>query len=194
MDASEAHEKPIPPAVAKLKNEDSDSDYARRQKMQRSFSQDIREEREDLKEAAEHSLNIILYLSIDGNVKWVSSSWQDVIGTPTESIIGKPIADIVIEDKNAFANAVENLQKDDSRSIIVRFSTHVGKLSALSPKSLPPDISEDAPESDTDDSKENEAAPRHTIDLEAQGIVVYDRTSGEISHVINIKIPCAFLC
>lgn len=37
-------------------------------------------EKDDLKEAAEHSLNVILHLNLDGTIRWVSLSWEDVIG------------------------------------------------------------------------------------------------------------------
>jgi serine/threonine-protein kinase RIM15 len=189
MDTSEPQTKPIIPTVALLRVED-DSDHARRHKMERSVSQDIREEREDLKEAAEHSLNVILDLSLDGHTKWVSPSWQEVVGTPTESIIGKPIADIVIGDKEAFIAAADHLQKDDSRSIIVRFSTPIGKMSLLSPKTSRGSVDaatleQKIPaEGQPEESEEAESEePQHTIDLEAQGIVVYDRATGAVSHV-----------
>lgn len=170
----------MPLAVAALK-EQAAIEAVPRLQMERSFSQDIREERRDLKEAAEHSLNVILDLSLDGTVKWVTQSWKDVIGTPTESVVGKPIADILIDDKNAFTDAVQKLQKDDSRSLIVRFSTRVGSLSLLSPKVVGPET----PNAEVDaEEKESEGEPpQNLIQLEAQGIVVYDRTSGEVSHV-----------
>lgn len=37
-------------------------------------------EKDELKEAAEHSYNVILHLNLDGTVRWVSPSWDDVIG------------------------------------------------------------------------------------------------------------------
>jgi len=40
------------------------------------------EETEDLRQAAEQSQreNVLLELTLDSIIKWVSSSWQDVIG------------------------------------------------------------------------------------------------------------------
>ena len=49
------------------------------EKMSRTVSMDFREEREDLKKAAEESLNAILELDLEGNVRWVSPSWQDFV-------------------------------------------------------------------------------------------------------------------
>ena len=40
--------------------------------MDRSYSEDMRAEREDLREAAEETLNVILDLGLDGHIKWVS--------------------------------------------------------------------------------------------------------------------------
>ena len=109
-------------------------------RMRRTTSQDIREGTEDLKEAAEQSLNVILDLSLDGVVRWVSPSWADVVGTAPDSMQGKPVADVLLENPNAFADAVEVLRKDASRSQIVRFDVPMGPLSKLSPP-LPGDQS-----------------------------------------------------
>jgi hypothetical protein len=40
----------------------------------------MRAEKEDLKEAAEESYNVIMDLNLDGRVRWVSPSWDTVIG------------------------------------------------------------------------------------------------------------------
>jgi serine/threonine-protein kinase RIM15 len=153
-----------PPAVAQLRAQGGDP-------MGRSLSADIREEREDLREAAEQTLNVILDLSFDGIIRWVSPSWTDVIGTTTESVHGKPIKDLVVgDDKDIFAQAVESMQKDDSRSQIIRFTIPLGSASKLAPREEP---------------TEGEATeqPPATIDLEGQGIMIYDRSSGGASHV-----------
>jgi len=137
--------------------------------MQRSLSQDIREEREELREAAEQSLNIILDLNLDGTVRWASPSWVDVIGTPVASVEGTRISDLVVGDnQDIFGQIVDSLRKDDSRSQFIRFSTRLGPLSKLLP---------------VDKLKMDEEAEPEVIDLEAQGIMVYDGTSGGESHV-----------
>jgi len=56
------------------------NDISMRRPMERTPSMAIRAEKEDLKEAAEDSFNVILDLNLDGNVRWVSPSWEDVIG------------------------------------------------------------------------------------------------------------------
>ncbi|WES02054.1 hypothetical protein PX690_21550 [Bacillus velezensis] len=67
-----------PPAVSHLRAEAG--------MMERSLSADIREEREDLRQAAEETLNVIMDLSMDGTINWVSPSWSDVIGTTLDSV------------------------------------------------------------------------------------------------------------
>lgn len=149
---------------------------------------DIREEREDLKEAAEQTLNVILDLGLDGCVRWVSPSWKDVIGTSQDSVRGKPIADILLTNKTAFADAVESMKKDDSRSQIIRFSVEMGPESVL--RAPPLDSPIDA---DGDVEEPGEVCePDNTLSLEAQGIMVYNRSSGGESHVSQTaKSNCA---
>lgn len=154
-----------PPAVSSLRAE------AIGRAMERSLSEDIREEREELREAAEQTLNVIVDLSLNGSIRWVSPSWVDVIGTQPSAVEGTPIADLIIsEDKAAFADAIESMKKDDSHSQYIRFTVYLGLLSQLLP------IGE-MPENDA------AGAERPTVELEAQGIMVYDRTTGGESHV-----------
>ena len=146
---------------------------------------DIADEREDLKEAAEQSLNVILDLGLDGVVRWLSPTWRDVIGTPIEEVQGKPIADILIGEKDIFINAVESMQKDDSRSHIVRFSVRMGSASVLQHR-----LSSDDSATADGDVLNGELAPdNQTLDLEGQGIMVYDRSSSNESHVSALRPP-----
>lgn len=154
-----------PPVVSQLRAQAAGS------QMERSLSEDIREEREDLREAAEQTLNVIMDLSLDGNIRWVSPSWTDVIGTTLDSVQGKPIVELLIGDnKEVFSEVVESMKKDDTRSQIVRFTVQLGPASKLAPLEIPGELKED----DQDPA---------TIDLEGQGIMVYDRSSGGESHV-----------
>jgi len=160
-----------PPAVSSLRAQAGGQ-------MERSLSADIREEREDLREAAEQTLNVIMDLSLDGSIRWVSPSWTDVIGTTLESVQGKPIKDILIGDnKEVFADVVESMKKDDSRSQIIRFTVQLGPKSKLGPLQVPDQLKA---ESEDGESSQSDSA---TIDLEGQGIMVYDRSSGGESHV-----------
>ncbi|CAG8954929.1 hypothetical protein HYFRA_00008617 [Hymenoscyphus fraxineus] len=167
-----------PPAVSKLRA------HAGGQ-MERSLSADIREEREDLREAAEQTLNVILDLSLDGCIRWVSPSWTDVIGTTLESVQGKPIKDLIVSDnKEVFAEVVESIKKDDSRSQIIRFTVQLGPVSKLLPVTIPEQLLEKNEEGGSDVQVEPA-----TIDLEGQGIMVYDRSSGGESHTMWMIRP-----
>lgn len=153
-----------PPAVASL----------RAGRMERSLSEDIREEREELREAAEQTLNVIVDLNLDGTIRWVSPSWVDVIGTQPESVVGTPIADLIVsENPNVFSEVAESMKQDDRRSQFVRFAVKLGSVSRL----LPLDM-----------VKEPEQAAEPVVaDLEAQGIMVYSGPSGGESHVSRLR-------
>ncbi|KAK3366882.1 hypothetical protein B0T24DRAFT_370913 [Lasiosphaeria ovina] len=143
--------------------------------MERSLSEDIREEREELREAAEQTLNIILDLNLDGTIRWVSPSWVDVIGTPPESVTGAAIADLIVgENPSIFTDTIENMQKDDLRSRFIRFGLCLGPLSKLLPLEM---------------LKESDDSTLPVIDLEAQGIMVYDIASGGESHTMWMVRP-----
>ncbi|TDZ65861.1 Serine/threonine-protein kinase RIM15 [Colletotrichum trifolii] len=161
-----------PPAVASLRSQAG--------AMERSFSEDIREEREELREAAEQTLNVILDLNLDGTIRWVSPSWTDVIGTQPDSVKDTAIADLIVsENKTVFADTVESMKSDDSRSRRVRFAIIAGPLSKLLPM-------DDLQDLHTDNAEQR--APE-AIELEAQGIMVYDGVSGGESHTMWMIRP-----
>ena len=173
-----------PPAVTALKQEAAGTS-PHRVHMERTISQDIREEREDLKEAAEHSLNVIMDLDLDGKIRYVSDSWKDVIGTHPDQVVGKHVTEIVLSDTAQFAETIESIRKDDSRSRITRFSVAMGPLSVLKRKRSRRQEGEEGdsvPPSPTKDDDEEQI-----LNLEAQGIMVYDRTTGIESHVSSIS-------
>ncbi|KAH8841111.1 hypothetical protein MCOR27_008712 [Pyricularia oryzae] len=158
-----------PPAVSSLRADSAGM-------MRRSLSEDIREEREELREAAEQTLNVIMDLNLDGRIRWVSPSWVDVIGTLPESVQGVAISDLIVSDnKTIFAEIVESMQKDDSKSQFIRFVVNLGPLSRLA---------------SLDAAMEGDAQPeRETLELEAQGIMVYDTSSGGESHTMWMVRP-----
>ncbi|KAI1447669.1 hypothetical protein F5Y02DRAFT_432325 [Annulohypoxylon stygium] len=160
-----------PPAVSSLRAQ------AIGRSMERSLSADIREEREELREAAEQTLNVIVDLNLDGTIRWVSPSWADVVGTQPDTVEGTAIADLIIsEEKSAFAEAITSMREDDSRSQYIRFTVALGPSSKLHP-------AEDCKEAEDDES-----GPA-TVELEAQGIMVYDRTTGNESHTMWMIRP-----
>lgn len=171
-----------PPAVTALRKEASGSSAQQRVNMERTVSQDMREEREDLKEAAEHSLNIIMDLDLTGKVRYVSPSWRDVVGTAPDEVVGKPVLDIIFAGKDGFAETIESVRKYDQRSHIARFSVCMGPHSMLRRKRSKPAVDgeqQSVPPSPTKTEDEEE----QILNLEAQGIMVYDRATGAESHV-----------
>lgn len=180
-----------PPAVMALRQEAD----PKRLPMERTLSEDMREEREDLKEAAEQTLNVILDLGLDGRIKWVSPSWRQVVGSPVESVEGRMISDVLENNATAFQDAIEAMKEDDSRSRFIRFSLRMGPDSVLkySPEPRPPEPEKEhektqegqeqeiAKEGTQDD--EEEEWHRDILDMEAQGIMVFDRSADGSGHV-----------
>ncbi|KZF23739.1 kinase-like protein [Xylona heveae TC161] len=189
MAESEQKEFLLPPAVVALKEGRPRDPSKNRVTVERTLSADIREGREDLKEAAEQTLVVILDVDLDGVIRWVTPSWRDVIGTAPESVQGRPISDVLLDNKNAFADAAEFMKKDDSRSHIIRFSVRMGPDSRLKPN--PIDAAVHAEEEGFRPEEVSETEGTSVISLEAQGILVYDRTSGEVSHTMWMVRPSA---
>ena len=145
--------------------------------MERSYSQDIRDEREVLREAAEQTLNTIVDLNLDGTIKWVSPSWTDVVGSQFESVNGLPISELLISEPNTvFSDVVETMKSDDSKSHRIRFTMKSGPMSKLW-------IPKEPTETDAEGKANAEDEAVQAIELEAQGIMVYDSVSGGESHV-----------
>lgn len=187
-----------PPAVTALRQEARTLD-PKFQPTTRSLSDNMREERQDLKEAAEQTLNVIVNLDLDGRVKWVSPSWRQVVGTSPELIEGHMISDILIGNKNVFQDAIEAMKVDDSRSRFIRFALPMGPDSLLressqSRSSEPQEAEaneegegalgkiEEAPQEKTE-----EEYPYGVLSMEAQGIMVFDRTADGASHVGHVS-------
>ena len=171
MSAHEGIRRPslAPPAVTALRDEGT----RERMPIERTHSMDIRSEREDLKTAAEQSLNVILDLGLDGVIRWVSPSWKDVVGTLVESVKNTPIADLLLSNRDAFANAIQSMKEDDSKSRVIRFQVRKGPLSVLKQNI----------EEDEEDAEEDAEDEEQVLNLEGQGIMVYDRSSDGEGHV-----------
>ncbi|KAI5289406.1 rim15, signal transduction response regulator [Ascosphaera aggregata] len=175
----------------------------------RSFSENIRAEREDLREAAEHTRNVILDLGLDGRVKWVSPSWTRIIGTLTKGIEGCDVKDILVGDKEVFDRAVEELRRDDSRSQMVRVWVRLGPLSVFWREESLGEENEveekrkrnvgsgdqeeklgDNKDADGEsESTEKEERSENILQLEGQGIMVFDRFTGQESHTMWMLRP-----
>lgn len=170
------------PAITALRDETATTLGARAPaRMDRTVSTDMRSEREDLQNAAEQTLNVILDLALDGTIRWVSPSWKEVVGFSAESVKGKPIAELLQSSKDAFTNAINTMKKDDSKSQLIRFRLHMGPLSVLKQVFC----EKDEASMEVDDNHED--TEEQFINLKGQGIMVYDRTSGDESHVCMLS-------
>lgn len=173
-----------PPAITALKGAAGFGSEVVRHAMERSFSQDIQEGTQDLKEAAEQTRNIILDLSLDGHVRWVSPSWTDVVGTELDAVRGHKISEFISDNPDVFDSAIEALKSNDLKSQIVKFAIKIGTASDMAPM-LPTDDGK-AP---SQDNVETDETGKATLELEAQGIMVYDRSSGGESHTMWMLQP-----
>lgn len=135
--------------------------------MLRTASKDVRTDREDLRSAAEQSLNVILDLDLQGHIRWVSPSWRDVVGTNPDSVKGVPISSLCPSNPTVFAHAIESMRADDSKSRHIRFQIGLGPDSQL----------------------DSDAVEDNKIVLKGQGIMVYERGSQTESHVSHAVIP-----
>ncbi|PWY89104.1 hypothetical protein BO70DRAFT_393618 [Aspergillus heteromorphus CBS 117.55] len=185
-----------PPAVTALRQEARSIDP--RFSPSRSPSVDyMREEREDLKQAAEQTLNVIVDLDLDGRVKWVSPSWKQVVGTVSESIEGRMISEIIVGNKNVFHDAIESMKEDDSRSRFIRFAVQMGPDSVLKFSPEPRPVETEVGNTETTEAVEiQEELPekqedRHhdLLHLEGQGIMVFDRTADGVGHTMWMLRP-----
>ena len=179
----------VPPAVTALKEEAAVVNKPRGH-MERTVSTDIREEREDLEKAAEPSLNAIMDLNLDGTIRWISPSWEELTGALPDTIVGQPIAEIITcDNQKIFTDAIDSMRKDDSKSRIIRFMVDcVGQDD---------DTEEEQDQEKSMDKSEQLKATtsNEQILLEAQGIMVYDRSTGQESHVssAHVKIDLSLI-
>ncbi|KAJ5475309.1 hypothetical protein N7539_008375 [Penicillium diatomitis] len=182
-----------PPAVTALRQEARNVTPI----MKRSFSEDMREEREDLKEAAEQTLNIIVDLDLQGRIKWVSPSWKQVVGSAPESVEGRMISDMLVGNPNVFRDAIEAMKVDDSRSRFIRFTIQMGPDSVLkfAPEPRPGTAGSDTKPDDhgVDDPQPPSLAEGgndlDVITMEGQGIMVYEPTDNQTGHSMWMLRP-----
>ncbi|KAJ5966654.1 hypothetical protein N7501_002902 [Penicillium viridicatum] len=176
-----------PPAVTALRQEARNIDP----KMVRTLSDNMREEREDLKEAAEQTLNIIVDMDLEGCVKWVSPSWRQVVGSSPESVEGRMISGILLGNKDVFRDAIESMKQDDSRSRFIRFALQMGPDSVLkyAPEPPPAATENQAKTEEGDEKSQEEEHDRNVLNMEGQGIMVYDRTDDEAGHTMWMLRP-----
>ncbi|KAK4988086.1 rim15, signal transduction response regulator [Elasticomyces elasticus] len=176
-----------PPTLLALKREAIRDGFQRGQ-MERTISMDIREEREDLQKAAEQTVNCIMDLDLEGHIRWVSPSWEDVVGIPAESVRGKAVCDLLVDNPTVFADAVDSMRKDDSKSQIIRLRIvrHAKPTLQHQKDTAKPTSSETQNEPGFPELLPPED---EIVALEAQGIMVRDRDAGSQSHTMWMIKP-----
>ncbi|KAJ5781354.1 hypothetical protein N7457_006514 [Penicillium paradoxum] len=177
-----------PPAVTALRQEARNIDP----KMVRTLSDDMREEREELKEAAEQTLNIIVDMDLEGRIKWVSPSWKQVVGSSPDLVEGRMISEILLGNKDVFRDAIESMRQDDSRSRFIRFALEMGPDSVLkySPELPPMAPKHETAEEQAEQTVDIPIEDNHSVlNMEGQGIMVYDRTDDEAGHTMWMLRP-----
>ena len=176
---------PSPPAITAIKQEARSTD-PRNSPMTRSFTDNMREEREDLKEAAEQTLNIIVDIGLDGCIKWVSPSWRQVVGTPPELAEGRMISDVLVTNKNVFNDAIESMKEDDSHSRFIRFAVRLGPDSVLrkqrssAPQRVPEEKEEEEEKGQDDKTLVEEEVPKREEEVaEFQSLPAVEEEKGK---------------
>lgn len=86
----------------------------------------------------------VLELDLDCNIKFLSKSWESIVGTKITKIVNKPIHDIIVgteNDRNVFSEAINNMTIDDE-TYRIRFTVETNliqnhnPLSCSSPNSI----------------------------------------------------------
>lgn len=166
---------PLNPAITTIRDAETTRSTAPRLHVDRTASTIMQEEGNDLRSAAEQSMNVILDLDLDGRIRWASPSWQELVGTTPESIQGKPIGELLPDhQKNVFADAVKSLRKDDSGSKVVRFSVSTGTTGKTQ------DDQSQRNGGEGSFGERQQSAEERLIDLEAQGITIYGETDSAL--------------
>lgn len=146
-------------------------------------------ENEELATATNETSSIIVEMSLEApiHIRWVSSSWQEIIGSGIDiferydtnmsrsdpkELLGKPIADCLAdEDKACFTRATEKLLEDDSQSVRTRFWLAMPNTTSTS----------------------ETAAPPEALEIDANGILIHDRMIGVPTHASGPRIWCLFI-
>lgn len=136
-------------------------------------------ENEELATATNETSSIIVELSLEApiSIRWVSSSWQEIIGyeskhrlkssphisrSDPKDLLGQPIAGCLAdEDKACFSRATEKLLQDDSQSVRTRFWLAIPNNKPVSESIGPPEA----------------------LEIDANGILIHDRMVGVPTHV-----------
>ncbi|KAJ1965738.1 rim15, signal transduction response regulator [Dipsacomyces acuminosporus] len=104
--------------------------------------------------AVDQGLNILMEVSLDGRVRYVSPAWQRLLGSDPEELVDCPVSAIFdAEDVQVCRSAVEQLLADNTRTVETTIKVHCPDYSAVA-------------------------------SVEAKGMLIYNRSRNEPSHVL----------
>ncbi|KAG5519964.1 hypothetical protein PMAC_000241 [Pneumocystis sp. 'macacae'] len=136
-------------------------------------------------------INILIELSLDGKLKWLSPSWKDIVGIDSKQALGRPISDFLVGDDNVFSRAINVLLEDDSHIFRIYFNV-VTNLSPID--EIERDISFISNNEETASFKnKNEVSSRKkltgVLEMEGHGILIRDRFTSNAIHTMWIARP-----
>lgn len=168
------------------------------------------EEKINLRLASKNSMTVVMELDMDGNVRYLSKSWESLVGSPVKRIVGRPVSDIIVgnnpEDFKVFHNAMDQMVRDDltykikfmvrlyggRRRIGDYILDNASNLSMTSPTGSVDNSSLDSEEEYKDASSSNfsevsdgeDKRENDIMELEAQGILIHDGKTRLPTHSI----------
>ncbi|KAG4303206.1 hypothetical protein PCK1_000544 [Pneumocystis canis] len=150
-------------------------------------------EEQDLKQTAKESqrINILIELSLDGKFKWLSPSWEEIVGINPEKVIGRPISEFIFGDDNVFTRATNVLLKDDSHIFRIHFNI-ITNLPTIDEREmgvfLPFNDNGNAYSKDDNDLLYRENLTG-ILEMEGHGILIRDRFTSNAIHTMWIARP-----
>ncbi|SCU79107.1 LAME_0A07250g1_1 [Lachancea meyersii CBS 8951] len=133
---------------------------------------------EYLKVATDTSASILMELNMDGRIRYLSSIWEDIVGTSVSDIVGQVISDILMgtdQDRSVFQRATDLMIREDC-SYRVRFLVECD-LNDTDAKTVP------------DSNLGASPVQPDTIELEAQGVVISSVIDNVPTHSMWIVKP-----
>lgn len=129
---------------------------------------------------------LVLELDLDCNIKFISKSWESIVGTKIAKIINKPIHDIIVgdeEDKNVFTKAT-NIMTMDDETYRIRFMT---ETNLVRPNNDLPPLSSSSSAS----SKDSASSNTNSANDENETETINSKTSNDNSDNDSLSIHSA---
>ncbi|KAJ1954301.1 rim15, signal transduction response regulator, partial [Linderina pennispora] len=103
---------------------------------------------------ADKGLNMLMEVSLDGHIRYVSPAWRRLIGSDPEALVDQPVGTVIMpSDILVCRSAVEQLLADKTRTVEIGFSVCT-------------------------------PTPNVVVHVEAKGMLIYHRLRDEPSHIL----------